>query len=108
MPQAQAVITEVAIQHGPSATPSKLAERILDALHAAGFHITEPSDKTFGPTRGPTWDLYAAAAMGAILGNNGLRRASIATGETDGLGAAKSVATVAAGQANARMEERNK
>lgn len=108
MPQAHKVLTGVITQHW-EATPAKLAERILDALHAEGFHLTEPSNyKAFGPTRGKEWDLYAAAAMGAILGAADLREASVATGKAGGLDAAESVAAVAAGQANAMIEVRNR
>jgi hypothetical protein len=61
MPRADVVIVQALADSG-AATYEGDAKFILDALHAAGFHITEPSDKVFNHPD-PLRDVFAGQAM---------------------------------------------
>jgi hypothetical protein len=96
MPRADKVIADylgdMDLLHGKG--EDRHAKAILDALHAAGFHITEPSDKVFNQPD-PLRDVFAGQAM-----------ASLMTGEA--YDAASDYARAAYIQADAMMKEREK
>jgi hypothetical protein len=70
MPRADVVIVQALADSG-AATYEGDAKFILDALHAAGFHITEPSDKVFNQPD-PLRDVFAGQAMQSLIVSSGV------------------------------------
>lgn len=88
---------------GALTTHLGIANQILDAIHAAGFQIMEPSDKVFN-SPDPVVIEDARAAMQAILTNP---RYSIKRGP-DATPLPESVAEESYAQAYAMKQEREK
>jgi hypothetical protein len=98
MPRADLVIAETLEAECPTLLARDyIAKKILDALHAAGFHITEPSDKVFNQPD-PLRDAFAGQAMAIILS----KISSIPDAKHD------SISMHAYRQADAMMKEREK